>query len=582
MTTFKDARAFLLKHRTDYDAAVKGFRWPDPAPFNWALDWFDAELAGNADSKDRAALWIVDAGSDKETKLSFGALSRRSNQVANFLRAQGLQRGDHLLLLLGNVVPLWETMLAAMKLGVVVIPATTLLTPDELRDRLDRGRARAVVATQDQVAKFAGLGDDKLVRIVIGGTGKDGWLPFEDAAKASDAFTADGPTNADDPMLLYFTSGTTAKPKLVRHSQRSYPVGHLSTMYWLGLQPGDVHLNISSPGWAKHAWSCFFAPWNAGATVFVVNQPRFDAKGLLATIGRCGVTTLCAPPTVWRLFIQERLADFKVSLREVCGAGEPLNPEVIDQVRIAWGLTIRDGYGQTETTALAGNSPGQKVKVGSMGRPLPGYRVQITDIDGDLTREGEVSLVLGASRPAGLMHGYQGDDGKLSGADGDLYRSGDVVFADDEDYLTFVGRSDDVFKASDYRISPFELESVLLEHEAVAEAAVVPSPDPVRRAVPKAYVTPVAGAQPSADPALPIPRYTRGPAAPYKRVRRLQLGGPPEALPAIRPSQVCTVDRDLAALSAAAAGDGRDRSRRGREKPPECAPHDRVRRPTSG
>ena len=266
-------------------------------------------------------------------------------------------------------------------------------------------------------------------------------------------------------------------------------------MYWLGLQPGDVHLNISSPGWAKHAWSCLFAPWNAGATVFVVNQPRFDAKGLLATIGRCGVTTLCAPPTVWRLFIQERLADFKVSLREVCGAGEPLNPEVIDQVRAAWGLTIRDGYGQTETTALAGNSPGQKVKVGSMGRPLPGYRVQITDVDGHVTKEGEVTLVLGADRPAGLMQGYQGDDGKLSGADGDLYRSGDVVFADDEGYLTFVGRSDDVFKSSDYRISPFELESVLLEHEAVAEAAVVPSPDPIRLAIPKAYVLLVSGAE---------------------------------------------------------------------------------------
>ena len=408
MTTFQEARAFLLKHRTDYDAAVKGFRWPDPVPFNWALDWFDAELARNPDSRDRTALWIVDAG-HKETKLSFAALSSRSNQVANFLRTQGLRRGDHLLLLLGNVVPLWETMLAAMKLGVVVIPATTLLTPDELRDRLDRGKARVVVASQDQVAKFAGLGADNLVRIVVGATSKhDGWLPFEEAANSSDTFAPDGPTSPDDPMLLYFTSGTTAKPKLVRHSQRSYPVGALSTMFWLGLQPGDVHLNISSPGWAKHAWSCLFAPWNAGATVFVVNQPRFDAKALLATVGRCGVTTLCAPPTVWRLFIQERLADFKVSLREVCGAGEPLNPEVIDQVKAAWGLTIRDGYGQTETTALAGNSPGQKVKVGSMGRPLPGYRVQITDHDGHVTKEGEVTLVLGADRPAGPDAGLSG------------------------------------------------------------------------------------------------------------------------------------------------------------------------------
>jgi acetyl-CoA synthetase len=524
MTTFQDARAFLLKHRSDYDTAVKGFRWPDPVPFNWALDWFDAELARNADSRDRSALWIVDAASSRETKLSFAVLSRRSNQVANFLRAQGLERGDHLLLLLGNVVPLWETMLAAMKLGVVVIPATTLLTPDELHDRLDRGRAKVVVASQDQVAKFAGLGGDKLIRIVVAASaGHEGWLPFEQAATFPEDFKADGPTRAEDPMLLYFTSGTTAKPKLVRHSQRSYPVGGLSTMYWLGLQPGDVHLNISSPGWAKHAWSCLFAPWNAGATVFVVNQPRFDAKGLLATIGRCGVTTLCAPPTVWRLFIQEKLADFKVSLREVCGAGEPLNPEVIDQVKAAWGLTIRDGYGQTETTALAGNSPGQKVKIGSMGRPLPGYRVQITDGDGHITKEGEVSLLLGADRPAGLMQGYQGDDGKLSGADGDIYRSGDVVFVDDEGYLTFVGRSDDVFKSSDYRISPFELESILLEHDAVAEAAVVPSPDPIRLAIPKAYVLLVSGNERSAQTALSIFQHLHARLAPFKRIRKIEL-----------------------------------------------------------
>jgi acetyl-CoA synthetase len=524
MTTFQEARAFLLKHRTDYDAAVKGFRWPDPVPFNWALDWFDAELARDAESRDRTALWIVDAASGEDTKPSFATLSRRSNQVANFLRAQGLKRGDHLLLLLGNVVPLWETMLAAMKLGVVVIPATTLLTPVELQDRLDRGRAKVVVAAQDQVAKFASLGTDNLVRIVVGASAEQhGWLPFETAAEFPEDFAADGPTGADDPMLLYFTSGTTAKPKLVRHSQRSYPVGALSTMYWLGLQPGDVHLNISSPGWAKHAWSCFFAPWNAGAAVFVVNQPRFDAKDLLANMVRCGVTTLCAPPTVWRMFIQENLADFKVGLREVCGAGEPLNPEVIDQVKAAWGLTIRDGYGQTETTALAGNSPGQKVKVGSMGRPLPGYRVQITDIDGHVAREGEVTLVLGADRPAGLMQGYQGEDGQLSGADGEVYRSGDVVFVDDEGYFTFVGRSDDVFKSSDYRISPFELESVLLEHEAVAEAAVVPSPDPIRLAFPKAYVLLVPGAERTPETALSVFKHLHARLAPFKRIRRIEL-----------------------------------------------------------
>lgn len=524
MTTFRDARAFLLEHRTDYDRAIAEFRWPDEKQFNWALDWFDAGLATDPESRDRTALWIVEAASNTETKLSFAELSRRSNRTANFLRDLGLKRGDHLLMLLGNVVPLWETMLAAMKLGVIVIPATTLLTADELRDRLDRGKAKAVVATQDQVAKFEGLGGEGFTKIVVAATAENkGWRRFEEAASYSDAFTPDGVTNAEDPMLLYFTSGTTAKPKLVLHSHRSYPVGSLSTMYWLGLQPGDIHLNISSPGWAKHAWSCFFSPWNAGAAIFIVNQPRFDAKNLLATVARCGVTTLCAPPTVWRLFIQEKLADYKVSVREVCGAGEPLNPEVIDQVKAAWGLTIRDGYGQTETTALAGNSPGQTVKVGSMGRPMPGYTVRVADADGNPAKEGEVRIVLGADRPAGLMLGYQGDDGKPKGADGEFYQTGDVVFLDDDGYLTFVGRSDDVFKSSDYRISPFELESVLLEHDLVAEAAVVPTPDPIRLALPKAYVSVVPGTAMTRETALSIFKYVHSRLAPFKRIRRIEL-----------------------------------------------------------
>jgi acetyl-CoA synthetase len=524
MTTFQAARAFLLENRTDYDRAVAEFQWPTEAEFNWALDWFDAELANNAESRDRPALWIVDAASGAETKLSFRELSLRSNRVANDLRQRGLRRGDRLLLLLGNVVPLWETMLAAMKLGLVIIPATTLLTPDELQDRLDRGRAKAVVAAQDQTAKFDGLKSDGLVRIVVGAPAPvAGWERYEAASECSDTFTADGKTGALDPMLLYFTSGTTAKPKLVLHTQRSYPVGALSTMYWIGLKPGDVHLNISSPGWAKHAWSCFFAPWNAGATVFVVNQPRFDAKMLLSVVARCGVTTLCAPPTVWRLLIQEDLASYRVALRELCGAGEPLNPEVIEQVKAAWELTIRDGYGQTETTALAGNSPGQPVKIGSMGRPLPGYRVVVTDIDGNPAKEGEISLPLGAARPAGLMQGYLGDDGVARGADGALYRSGDVVFVDDDGYFTFVGRADDVFKSSDYRISPFELESVLLEHDAVAEAAVVPTPDPIRLAIPKAYVLLMGGTAPSRETALSVFSFLSSRLAPFKRIRRIEF-----------------------------------------------------------
>ncbi len=578
MPSFQEARAFLLENRTNYDKAVAEFAWPEGADFNWALDWFDADLAGGADSKDRLALWIVDTTTGTETKLSFQTMSRRSNQVANYLRHRGLKRGDHLLLLLGNVVPLWETMLAAIKLGLVIIPATTLLTPDELRDRLDRGRAKAVVASVDQVQKFDGLAGGDLVRVVVGASaaGRDDlgkWESFETAATFPESFAPDGKTAPHDPMLLYFTSGTTAKPKLVLHSQRSYPIGALSTMYWIGLQPGDVHLNISSPGWAKHAWSCFFAPWNAGATVFVVNQPRFDAKGLLSIVARCGVTTLCAPPTVWRLLIQEKLTSYKMSLRELCGAGEPLNPEVIDQVKAAWGLTIRDGYGQTETTALAGNSPGQPVKIGSMGRPLPGYAVKVVDVDGHQAKEGEISLVLGQTRPAGLMQGYQDEHGVLRGADGDLYRTGDVAFLDDDGYLTFVGRSDDVFKSSDYRISPFELESILLEHDAVAEAAVVPSPDPIRLAIPKAYILLSGNIEASRDTALSIFKFVQSRLAPFKRIRRIELVNelPKTISGKIRRVQLRRLEHD---------GD-RDNAMRGREFREEDFPELHVGRPAN-
>lgn len=517
MTTFREARDFLLAHRTDYSAAYAGFLWPDEPQFNWALDWFDGVLA--RENPNGLALWIVDAASGAEARFTFGELARRSNVVANYFRSLGVRRGDRLLLLLGNVPALWEVMLASMKLGAVVIPATTLLTQDDLRDRLSRGRVAHIVAASEHTSKFAGLADN-LTRIAVGGA--PGWHTYEEAQGAED-FIPDVPTQATDPLLLYFTSGTTAKPKLVLHSHRSYPAGHLTTMYWLGVKPGDVHLNISSPGWAKHAYSCFFAPWNAGATVFILNQARFEAKTLLDALARCQVATICAPPTVWRLLVQEDLKSWRLSLREVLGAGEPLNPEIMEQVQAAWGLTVRDGYGQTETTLSVGNPPGQPVKPGSMGRPMPGYRVALLDVDGNEATEGEVCLpASGAERPAGLMLGYEVEQ-RVTGADADWYRSGDVALRDPDGYFTFVGRADDVFKSSDYRISPFELESVLIEHEAVAEAAVIPAPDPIRLAVPKAYVSLVAGAAPSRETALSIFRFLQSRLAPFKRVRRIEI-----------------------------------------------------------
>jgi len=522
---FISARDFLLRHREDYAVAVRDFAWPKLDRFNWALDYFDPMARNNA----QPALWLVDEESS-EVKLSFSALSERSNQVANALRGLGVGRGDRILVMLGNVAPLWECMLAAMKLGAVIVPATTLLTPADLNDRFARGGVRHVIASMEAAAKFVDLPGD-YTRIVVGPE-VAGWTPFEKAYSAPTRFTPDGETNVQDPLLLYFTSGTTAKPKLVLHSHQSYPVGHLSTMYWLGLRPGDLHLNISSPGWAKHAWSCFFAPWNAQAAVFIFNQRRFNVRGLLDAIVRCGVTTFCAPPTVWRMLIQEDLSAWPVRIRELISAGEPLNPEVIERVKNAWGITIRDGYGQTETTALIGNIPGQKVKAGSMGRPLPGYRVALLDLDGAPAKEGEICLTL-QPRPTGLMQGYQGQDGSAvpsRATEDPVYRTGDVAAVDDDGYLTYIGRADDVFKSSDYRISPFELESVLIEHPAVAEAAVVPSPDPMRLAVPKAFLALAPGHAPDRATALSILRHCRASLAPFKRVRRLEFAELPKTI----------------------------------------------------
>jgi acetyl-CoA synthetase len=449
MDGFKAARDFLLAHRTDHVTACRDFRWPEPTHFNWALDWFDAELA-RGDGAGRPALTIV---GEAATSLSFAALSERSSRLANALRALGVKRGDRVLLMLGNVAPLWETMLAVMKLGAVIIPAATLLTPDDLADRFERGRARHVVTSAADTAKFDGFAQE-LTRIAVGDA-PPGWLRYDDLLNAPAAFAPDAETNADDPLLLYFTSGTTAKPKLVLHSHRSYPIGHLSTMFAIGLLPGDVHLNVASPGWAKHAWSCFFAPWNAGATVCTYNQPRFGAKALLAAIDE---------PIIEPAFA-ERLPELRLQERELAG--------------------------------------------GRRGRP-----------DRHRSRP----------RTRRLMRGYQQEDGSIAGLTGAVYRTGDVATRDADGYLTYVGRSDDVFKSSDYRISPFELESVLIEHPAIAEAAVVPAPDPVRLAVAKAYVCLVTGATADRATALSIFRHIRDRLAPFKRVRRLEFGNLPKTI----------------------------------------------------
>lgn len=543
-TMFRTARDELLALTGSYEKAVESFSWPQlEGPFNWAVDWFDAMARGN----DACALWIVEEDGS-EQKYTFDDMVRRSDQAAAWLSAQGVRQGDPVMLMLGNQVELWETMLAAMKLGAVIMPTASAAGSTDLADRISRGGARWVIANAGDAAKFDDV-PGSFRKILVGGgdaaAPDSGWLDYAQAYSAGPV-PLETVTEAADPLLFYFTSGTTSRPKLVEHTQISYPVGHLSTMYFLGLQPGDVHLNISSPGWAKHAWSSFFAPWNAEATIFIYNYARFRPAALLEQMHRAGVTSLCAPPTVWRMMIQSSLGERPEHLRELIGAGEPLNPEVISKVQAAWGLSIRDGFGQTETTALVGNTPGAELHPGSMGRPLPGVPVVIIDpATGQAADEGEICLDL-AGTPLNLMTGYRGDPERTQAAmEGGYFHTGDMAVRNPEGYITYVGRTDDVFKASDYKISPFELESVLIEHPAVAEAAVVPAPDELRLAVPKAYVALAEGWEPNRDTALAILGYAREHLAPYLRVRRLEFHELPKTMSGkIRRVQLRALEND--------------------------------------
>ncbi|MDF1706127.1 MAG: AMP-binding protein [Aeromicrobium sp.] len=528
---YRASRDQLLALAGEPERAAAQFRWPElGGVFNWAIDWFDQVATGN----DAPALVIAEEDGTGSTT-TFDEMRRRSNALARWLHDHGVQKGDAVIVMLGNQVELWESMLAIMKLGAVIMPTTTAVGAAELRDRIVRGGARHVICNPRDTSKFADVPGD-FTRVSVGPA--NGWLDLAGAAEHRDEPVPHPLTLPDDRLLLYFTSGTTSRPKLVEHTHRSYPVGHMTTMYWLGLRPGDVHLNISSPGWAKHAWSCFFAPWIAGATIFVHNYERFDAARLVDEMRGAGVTTFCAPPTVWRMLIKADLGERPAGLREIIGAGEPLNPEVIVQVRRQWGLTLRDGYGQTEMTAAIGNTPGAELKPGSMGRPLPGVPVVLVDPTSGRPvvgpgAEGEICLDLNhaAGRPLPLMTGYHGDDVRNAEAmDGGFYHTGDIASQDEHGYITYVGRTDDIFKASDYKVSPFELESVLIEHPAVAEAAVVPSPDAVRLAVPKAYVALAPGYEPDERTAFEILKHARTNLAPFLRIRRLEFYDLPKTI----------------------------------------------------
>ncbi|AKV58389.1 AMP-binding protein [Corynebacterium riegelii] len=522
---FREARDKLQSLQFDYETAYETFEWPRFDEFNFAIDWVD-QIGSDPASKDREALVITEIDGT-ETRRTYEDLARRSSQVANWLLDSGAKRGDRVMLLLGNQVELWESMLACIKAGLVINPATVMLGAADLEDRTTRAEISWVITNAEDAVKFDEVaGDFTIIQCGDDPNAQQAHptLRYNDSFSASSVFEQSQPTKADETMLLYFTSGTTSRAKLVEHTHTSYPVGHLSTMYWIGLQKDDVHLNVAAPGWAKHTWSNFFAPLIAEATIYVYNYTRFDAAALMEKMDAEGVTSFCCPPTVWRMLVQADLSRLKNPPKKIAAAGEPLNPELINTIEKHWQVPVRDGFGQTESAVQIGNAPGQKIKPGSMGRPLPGFEIALIDPATDeIGDQGEICVKLDP-RPVGLTVGYYNEPEKNAETFRDgYYHTGDTAERDADGYITYIGRADDVFKASDYRLSPFELESVVIEHPAVAEVAVVPSPDPIRLAVPKAYVALAANWEPTAETAESILKHCRDGLAPYKRIRRLEF-----------------------------------------------------------
>ncbi len=461
-----------------------------PTYFNWVTDIFEP-LNVREYPNDKALIWKYN---DQEEIYTFAEISARSNQFLNFIRKFDVEQGDNIFIQLPLVPPNWYSYLACIKGGVVIIPAATSLEVRDLEFRFQSVFPQVALADQDNAEKIdiaeKTLGKKIKVKIITEGNRK-GWEPINKIF--SEPTEAEGAnTKSDDDLFYFFTSGTTGMPKIVIHTHYGYPTGHLTTTSWIGLKRGDLHYNISQPGWAKFSWSSFFASWNVGATILGYHADRFVPKEQLQTMQDLKVNTFCSPPTSLRMLIQEDLSAYKFSLRECVAAGEPLNPEIIEVWKKATGILIRDGYGQTEATALVCNLPNTVVKFGSMGKPTFLYDVIIADEDGKEIQnleEGNICLVHNNESINGIFKTYLLDTERHSLVfKHGLYYTGDKAYKDEEGYLWFVGRDDDVIKASDFRVGPFEVESILLEHPKVLEAAVIASPHALRSNAVKAFV----------------------------------------------------------------------------------------------
>ena len=500
--------------------AVRNFSVQAPSMFNWGFDVVDK---WGRERPLRTAL-ILDRDEGHTITYTFGDVSTKSSQLANYLSKNGIRRGDPVLVMLPNTPMLWLSVVALIKLGAIAVPSAPTLTTKDIGYRTTAAGIRAMITDRYNAKKFPGaIGG---IRFLADGV-EDGWLDLDDGFQES-AWVARSETRADDTALVYFTSGTEGLPKMVVHTHVSYPLGHRATALWLGIEEGKVHWNISSPGWAKHAWSSIFAPWNTGApTLSYDYRGGFNAAKHLQKIEEHAVVSLCAAPTIWRMFALEDLSKYDLSsLQNVCSAGEPLNPEIIERFRKATGLTIRDGYGQTETVLAIANFPGLKIKEGSVGVPSPLYDVDIVDEDGKTLppdEEGYVAIRT-TPRPFALFKEYAKDPGKTN----DVFRNGwyytgDRATKDADGYFWFVGRADDVIKSSGYRIGPFEVESALIKHPSVAEAAVIPAPDVVRGAVVKAFVVLRDGYTPSQELADELAAFVAKETGPYKHPRKIEF-----------------------------------------------------------
>ena len=513
-----------LQDYPDYDEAYSTFNWERPEYYNFATDVIDKWAELNPEKQ--AIFWVDDDG-NQQTR-TFQEISSNSKKLCNALQHAGVRRGDTVIVILGREVAWWETFTAVLRMGAVISPGTTQLSSQDIAYRINAAAATCVVTNDRNADKIDVIAADcpALKTRLLTDANRQGWIDYQSCLNDFNDTVDSIPTRADEESMCYFTSGTTGYPKMTIHTH-DYAIGHQPTgCYWLDLQESDLHWNISDTGWAKAAWSSYFGPWLCGATLFVHHSAGFSAAKTLQYLQKYPITTLCGAPTIYRMLVLEDLSqiDFS-SLRHCVGAGEPLNPEIIEVWKNATGITVRDGYGQTETAILCGSFPGIDPRFGSMGKPTPGIRLAIVDDAGKqlpANQEGDIAVLVEPGKPPGMFKEYRDDPERTAATRrGQWYITGDRAYVDEDGYFWFVSRADDVILSAGYRIGPFEVESALIEHPAVAESAVVSSPDETRGEIVKAFIVLTPGFEPSDRLAAELQNHVKQVTAPYKYPRKL-------------------------------------------------------------